>query len=295
MRDKPELVLEIDGLVIDTYHSATITLMLASVASTFTFDVYRDESINKYFRPGANHRCKVKMLNQSKQEYETLITGYVVGADLHAKKVPDYERLSGYSLTGILEYAPIPPDFESLQFKGESLYSICKRITDYYGLTIKVKEGAEQKSYEIYTAENVLAPTKNKEAKGESSEYLRELQAGHRETCSSFMSKLATERGITVSHDNEGNLLLYHIVETIPVRAEIDEKTSIYHHINLNASWHQMYSKSVAILEMKETEMETTEAVMRAEAINPLYKGVRLQNGEYRHIVQEKEEQASNS
>lgn len=267
--------------VFSVWETSEVILMLDTVASTFKFTAFRNESNAYLFRPGSSIECTVEMLNEGTGQYDVLITGYIMNTGLTVSKIPGMETISGYSKTGILETVPLPPDFMSMQFEGESLRSIAQRICDYYGLVLEVHNGAKDAASIVFTDTRSIIKQKNEEGAVSSDTEkdadeldFKKLQANRTESCKNFLSRISKERGITVSHDNLGRLLLYRIVETIPVQAEIDEKTSIYGNMTMQPNWQQVHSSMTVYRETEASDEGESHQALKYTALSPFYKGI---------------------
>lgn len=97
-------------------------------------------------------------------------------------------------LPGFLEDCEIPPEI-SLQSNGVSLYNIAKKICDKFKIKIKIEEGA----------------------KSDANKVLKSSSAGEAQNCKSYLTSLAVQKNIVLSHDEFGNLVFTKAVKTTPI------------------------------------------------------------------------------
>lgn len=170
--------LKIDNKIFSYFSTVNVSLKLNTIASTFTFSGF-----DRFFDILSYQKCKVLFGN------ETILTGVALNPANSFKKEPTLLSVSGYSKTGILEDCTFPPDLYPLQFDGLSLKDIALKVTNYFGLTLKVFDNAEDLASIPY----------------------EKVTANVDETIKSFLSKLCTQRGLILTHDNLGRLLIYKI------------------------------------------------------------------------------------
>ena len=191
------LVLRInDRLKIRTiqfFNNVSLELRYDSIASVFKFDCYFDpenKDQEELFCVTHFHECII--------EYNGIqfLNGYIVSQGFRDSSVKQFAQFGGYTLTGVLEDCQISPDSYPLQYNGLSLYQIATKLLAPFKLGIVVDPAVKDlmnKSYPATTAE----PT---------------------DSIAEYLTKLANQRNIIISHDETGKLLFTRIASsTLPV------------------------------------------------------------------------------
>lgn len=174
--------LEIAGYRYVKFNQYRVKLQFDSVASTFSFNFYNDNSdISKRLsKPGTYQSAVIKY------DDETLITGVVLSHGKSSEPSDQYIGLGGYSNPGVLEDCQIPVSLYPLQTDGKTLRQITQRLIQPFNLSLKVSPlvgNRADKAITVSTAENS-------------------------ETIKSYISEIAYNRNLIFSHDEMGNLLL---------------------------------------------------------------------------------------
>lgn len=177
-----------------------IKLNLNTVASTFTLTGLYDERTKFIFEPFSYIDCEVWIVDEDKGINEKLLTGVLLNPGILKKKTPNEISISGFTKTGILETVNMPKGI-SLQYQNTSIATVAKIITDSLGLTLKIHEGAA----------------------GAAAELFEEIECKASESLYNFLNKLCVQKGITVAHDNLGNLFLYRILNVIPASSKLSQ------------------------------------------------------------------------
>jgi prophage tail gpP-like protein len=166
----------------DFFNGVRVSLTYDSVASVFGFSAYFDPNDplhRKLFRPLRYQKCVVS------HNDETLITGRVLSTSFKSETQDTLVTISGYSTPGILEDCPIPTSVYPLQSDGLTLGEIAKKIVDPFGVGIAVDQSVQGR-YDA-TFETV-------EARADAS-------------VKSYLTEIAAQRGIILSHTSGGALL----------------------------------------------------------------------------------------
>lgn len=188
---------------IEFFNSFKLSLKYNSIASTFSFDFLFDPDIIELKEVaciGHYHVCTIKHLG------ETLITGIVLSEGFNSSSVKTLTAIGGYSLTGILEDCSLPTNgaidaaiskgnlkvasgkptpYVPLQFDGLSLREISERILAPFKIEMVVDPSVSAKMEEPFT----------------------ETNAEPKDSVKHYLTELATQKGINLTHDNLGRLL----------------------------------------------------------------------------------------
>lgn len=175
-----EISLKISGQRFDFFNEFNISLVYNSVSSVFSFDgLVITEAQKNLFRPLQYRETKVLFGN------ETLITGTLLNTSTSVENSILMGNISGYSKTGILEDCDIPVSLYPLQSDNLSLKEITEKIIAKFGIKLVVNSN-------VLTESNKKYPSVNAEIG---------------QKIISYITELAKQRNIIVTHDNNGNLL----------------------------------------------------------------------------------------
>lgn len=172
---------------VEFFNKFRVTLRYDSVGSTFSFEHYFDPKIKQHrilWQPGHFHVVRVEHAG------ELLITGFILSQTFGQTSKKQLSSISGYSLTGVLEDCQIPPSLYPLQSDGKTLGEITRRILGFF------------------TTKN--APIKlivDPEVAGKVNSSFEKTTANETETIKGYLTKLAAQKNIVLSHTPEGNLL----------------------------------------------------------------------------------------
>jgi prophage tail gpP-like protein len=174
--------LKIGSTDYDFFNAVKVTLTYDSVASVFGFSAYFDPNDTlhrKLFRPLRYQKCTVT------HEGETLITGRILSVSFKSEPQKTLVTISGYSTTGILEDCPIPTEVYPLQSDGLTLGEIVKKVVDPFGLSVVVDKAVEDRYNATFTT----------------------VEAKADQSAKAYLSEIAAQRGIILSHTSGGALL----------------------------------------------------------------------------------------
>lgn len=177
------MIIKVRNRAIRNYNNFQLTLKYDAVASAFSFSWLFDpaDPVQKEIaRPGAYHPVVIE------HNGERLLTGYMISQTFTASEVKKLAAIGGYSIAGVLEDCEIPPSLYPLQSDGLSLREIAKKLIEPFGIKMVVDESRVgalmDEAYETATA-------------------------GETETVKSFLTKLAAQKNIILTHNAFGNLV----------------------------------------------------------------------------------------
>ncbi|MBX2906170.1 MAG: hypothetical protein KF744_09040 [Taibaiella sp.] len=184
--------LKVNGRVFDKWVNLSVSLVYASLASTFSFDLYFDpwDPVHReIMRPGAYNTAEV-----ISDSGEVLITGVLLSPSFRTAATNALVPVTGYTRSGVLgdiKYSAVVDTTQST----ESLAAVAKRICDAFGL--KLNNGVEMPA----AANNaVTVDEKNRGA-----------------TCAEYLTHMAMALNLQLTHDKDGNVVITQAKTTAPV------------------------------------------------------------------------------
>jgi prophage tail gpP-like protein len=164
------------------FNNFSMELRYDAVASTFRFGFYFDET-----NPDHKELACVSHFHEAIVEHngERLVTGYILSEAFSQSPTYDLTTFGGYSKAGVLEDCPIPVEAYPLQSDGLSLREIAQKYLAPFNVKMLVSPSVAAKmdvKYETTTA--------------------KESQS-----VKSYLTELAAQRNIVISHDEYGSIL----------------------------------------------------------------------------------------
>jgi prophage tail gpP-like protein len=172
---------------VDFFNKTEIELRYDSVASTFSFQLYFDPKNEQHrvlWQPGHFHVVDIIDGN------DLLVRGFVLSQKMTSKAVKQLSSISGYSLPGVLEDCQIPPEIYPLQSDGQTLRQITQKILGHFTqknspINLEVDPAVLDKVNSVF----------------------EKTTASETETVKSYLTKMAAQKNIILSHTPQGNLL----------------------------------------------------------------------------------------
>ena len=164
------------------FNDFTLALKFDSVGSAFSFSFYFNPDNPEHKEVmciGHYHLCTVT------HNGETLLTGFILSQKFSSSSARQMVSISGYSLPGVLEDCEIPTKIYPLQSDGLSLRQIAQKLIQPFNLKLKVDSSV---------ASLVDASFKTS-------------TASESQNIKSYISELASQKNVVISHDEYGNLL----------------------------------------------------------------------------------------
>lgn len=177
--------IKIDGKLFSFFNDVAIQLSLDSIASSFSL-------VCRFNPDNPDHREIFKPLSYKRIEIfdgtsEIVLTGIIVSHEFNASSSPELIKISGYSLGGVLEDVTIPQSAYPLESLKRSLKEITEKLIHIFGLKLVIYESVKKDANLIYD-KSVAEPS---------------------ETIKSYLAKLTAQRNIVLSHDAQGNIILF--------------------------------------------------------------------------------------
>ena len=180
------MILKIDDRIrtrkVDFFNRFALSLRFDSVASAFSFQYFFDPNNIEHKEMsciGHYHKCTVE------HEGDLLVTGYLITPKFRSAPKKELTGVAGYSLTGFLEDCQIPTTLYPLQSDGLSLREISSKFVKPFGLTIVIDKAVAARMDEPFDKTTAQAS----------------------ETIKGYLSELAAQKNIIVSHNQYGHLI----------------------------------------------------------------------------------------
>lgn len=160
----------------------SLTLNYGAVASAFSLGLYFDPynaDHKKLLRPGAYTEARVE------HNGELLITGPLLSPTFTDSPAKQLVKIGGYSRPGVLEDCEPPLSIYPLEFQKLSLREIADKLLAPFQLS--------------YTYTNTVAAEMN--------EVYETVDAKNTQSVKAFLSELAAQKNIVISHTPAGQLL----------------------------------------------------------------------------------------
>lgn len=212
---------KINGEFINFYTNITITHQLDAVASVFSFDA-------RFNPDNATHRNIFRPLSYNIVEIfdnddNLKLTGVAINTSLKSSSSRSLQTISGYSKAGILEDCTIPYSAYPLEMLNLSLKNIATKLLKEFGLGFII-DGSVKNEMNANYEKSVAKPD---------------------ETVKSFLSKLASQKNIILSHDNKGNLIFFKPNDKERARASFDDRNTT--NMTLSVSGQALHSNITVI------------------------------------------------
>jgi len=164
------------------FNNFSFELKFDSVASMFSFAFYFDEN-----NPEQKELACVSHFHEAIVEHngKKLLTGYILSEGFSRTSVKNLVQFAGYSKPGVLEDCEIPPSLYPLQSDNLCLREIAQKLLAPFKLQMVIDPSVSSKMEIKY------ATTTAKES----------------QSIKSYLTELATQRDIVISHDESGRLL----------------------------------------------------------------------------------------
>lgn len=174
------------------FNNFTLNLKYDSIASTFGIEFYFDPKNKEHAELACvshYHECILQ------HNGETLITGYIISQAFLSQAKKQLVQLGGYSKPGVLEDCEIPTNLYPLQADGLTLKEITKKLIAPFNLGLVIDGIAAKDSNQKFTLDEKLDAA------------ITKTNAKENQNIKSYLTEMATQRNIILSHDVKGNLL----------------------------------------------------------------------------------------
>lgn len=213
---------------VDFFNKFDITLRYDAVASSFTFQHYFDPSIKEHrvlWQPGHYHQVDVT------EGGELLTRGFVLSQVFGKKSIKKLASITGYTLCGVLEDCQIPTSVYPLQSDGKTLLEIATRLVSPFPFKVVVDSAVTGK------ANTVIDKT----------------TASETESIKQYLTKIAAQLNLVLSHTPEGNLLITEAKTKSQPIFHFEDGTEQVTDINLSFSGQGMHSQ-ITVMKQQDEE-----------------------------------------
>jgi prophage tail gpP-like protein len=164
------------------FNEFTLNLVHDAIGSTFNFKFWFDPNNVEHVElttPGHFHECTVQF------DDELLLTGYILNHKFRQSSEPHMAEFEGYSLPGVLEDCEIPTSLYPLQSDGLSLTEIAAKLIKPFKLKMEIDDSVASKMNKSF----------------------KKSTASETSSVKDYLSSLASQKNIIISHNAAGNLL----------------------------------------------------------------------------------------
>lgn len=199
----------IDKKNIQFFTAGTINLKLDSIASTFEFAARfsaQNKEHQELFKP-----LQYKDVEIYNSKDKLIFTGTILNHRFKSNSGRELVIISGYSKSGILEDVTIPLSAYPLESNNRSLKDIATRLCGLFDIKLLISDQGKTITDTIIKDK----PTKVREKsdfetiKSKSNVVFGRISAGPTETVKDYLSKLAGQKNIILSHNEKGEVLLF--------------------------------------------------------------------------------------
>lgn len=264
------------------FNQFQVSLKHDSVASTFSFSMYFDPDNLEHKELaciGHYHVCRIM------HNGELLITGVNLSTKFSSQPEAKLIEIGGYSLPGVLEDSDIPTGLFPLQNDGKSLKQITEALIKPFGLKLVIDPAVYQRSQKPFVATQESDPAADKGYVKPPADYgydatpgtdkinkgIKSSSAKVSQNIKSYLTELATQRNVVLSHDEQGNLLFTKCRTDKPAVARFDVRdssvtpgtTSIGTEMHLDFDGQQMHSHITVLKQADEDGGNAGEVTLR--------------------------------
>jgi prophage tail gpP-like protein len=167
---------------VDFFNEFTLNLVHDSVGSTFGFSFYFDPNNPEHKELACvSHYHEVQLEHNN----ELLLTGYLTSQRFKHSAVKELASFGGYSLPGVLDDCEIPTSLYPLQSDGLTLKEIAEKLIKPFNLKMEIDSSVLDRMNKKFDTSN----------------------ASESQTIKSYLTELATQKKIIISHNEKGELL----------------------------------------------------------------------------------------
>ena len=199
-----------------SFDEVVINYTLDSVASAF--------SLKARFNPDNEfHKAIFKPLQYQKVQIfddndNLKLTGVIVNTSLKSSSVGELQSVTGYSKAGVLEDVNIPFSSYPLEKNNVSLNNIARSLLDPFGISFTFTSNVSN-DMNLNYAKTTATATDN---------------------IKSYLSKLASQRNILISHGPDGNIIFTRPITTQLPKYYFTDENTLSMSLNVNGqSMHQ--------------------------------------------------------
>lgn len=171
-----------ENRTVNFFNDFRINLKHNSVGSTFAFNFLYDPNNKEHIELACvSHFHEVQMFFGD----NLLMTGNIVNNSFKAGPTKTISSFGGYSKPGVLDDCNIPPSLYPLQFDGLSLEQIASKLIRPFKLDMIIDSSVQKRMSKSFKTSTASSSSSIKD----------------------YLTELATQKNIVLSHDNKGRLL----------------------------------------------------------------------------------------
>lgn len=190
------MIVKVKNKTLSFFNNFSIDLKYDSMASTFSFNYYFDPDV-------VSHRLLAQIggyyFVTLEHNGELILTGRIINHRFTSSPKPELAKFAGYSLAGVLEDCNIPISLYPLQSDGLTLREIAGKLIEPFRLNMVVDD---------LVADDMDLP-------------FEQTTANETQTIKSYLTQLATQRNIVISHNQFGDLVFTKAITSKPAILEI--------------------------------------------------------------------------
>ena len=212
---------KINGAIYSFFTDIEISYNLDSMASVFSFKsrFNPDNKLHReVFQPLAFHKVEI-----FSNDDVLLLTGVLVNTSLSSSSARSLQTLQGYSKAGILEDCTIPVNSYPLEKTKVSLSDLASSLLKDFNIGFSIDASAKNEMNSVYE-KTVAQPA---------------------ETVKAFLSKLAAQRNIIISHDSRGDLVFFKLDTKRKPIMLLDERNTLKMALNVSG---QAFHSEISVI-----------------------------------------------
>ena len=197
---------KIDNKSFDLFESFSMDSNLDSVASSFQISLKYKSEDDSVFTPLSFKNIKIF------DDQKLILNGTIINHSFQSDAQTNLVVISGYSVAGILEDCTIPYSLYPLESINKSLDEICKKILPYFGIEYIIDSSVSREMNLIFT-KSIANPE---------------------DSVKEYLSKLAAQRNIIISHTQDGKLLFFRPKANVKSKGLYDKENTIGASLDVN-------------------------------------------------------------
>jgi prophage tail gpP-like protein len=210
----------------------TISLKYNTIASTFTFSVLNFVLDDLFGYP----RCEIL------KDGFPILSGVVIIPQLTSVAEPTLSKISGYTVAGILDDVEIPVDSYPLQSDNLNLSEIAEKYTNPFDVNVAFTQNVEKDMFKAYP----------------------KAVAENTQTIKDYLTELASQRGIILTHNELGSLVFTRVdVDALVPVEQFTDDTIGKDSMELQVNGQQLHNKITVIREASVDNPDAGEATVQ--------------------------------
>ncbi len=204
------ITLRVNGYEFSRFNNFRLSLNYNSIASQFSFDGFFDinnPAHKKLFKPLSYNEAIIAI------DGRRVLTGTIINTSTSISGVTTLCGISGYSKPGVLEDVSIPDECYPLQTDNLTLKQIAEKLCAPFGIAVKVTDNLYPENSDstpsradLTTGNRAIVTFLNLLSK--INEKITSTAAGETDSPKEYLTKLAKQRNLILTHDAYGNLVI---------------------------------------------------------------------------------------